>query len=38
MWKKTWTERDDKKLKLLVIESGIMDWKLLSEALEIDTD
>ena len=32
------TERDDKKLKLLVIESGIMDWKLLSEALEIETD
>lgn len=37
-WKKTWTERDDKKLKLLVIESGIMDWKLLSEALEVDAD
>ena len=38
VWKKTWTERDDKKLKLLVIESGIMDWKLLSEALEIESD
>lgn len=29
-WKKGWTERDDKKLKLLIVESGIMNWDLLS--------
>lgn len=37
-WKKGWTERDDKKLKLLIVESGIMNWDLLSEALEASPD
>jgi hypothetical protein len=37
-WSKSWNERDDKKLKLLVIESGIMSWHLLSEALEASVD
>lgn len=37
-WNKSWNERDDKKLKLLVIESGIMSWLLLSEALEASID
>ena len=33
-WKKNWTDRDDKKLKWLVIESGILNWNTLAEALE----
>lgn len=33
-WKKNWSEREDKKLKLLVIESGVMSWRTLAETLE----
>ena len=37
-WKKAWTEREDKKLKLLAIESGVLSWKTLAETLEADLD
>lgn len=35
-YNKMWTEKDDKKLKLLVVESGVFDWETLANAVEAD--
>jgi hypothetical protein len=33
-----WSEREDKRLKLLVVESGVMSWQVLADTLETDIE
>lgn len=33
-----WTEKDDKRIKLLVVEGGVLDWQALAKAVETEPD
>ena len=38
LWRHNWSDQDDKKVKLLVVESGILDWDELAKHLETTPD